>query len=177
MSKMSRRIVVDASVARSAGDGIHPTSRMSREFLLDMMTICHRVVTSSEISAEWRKHASGFTVRWLAAMRGKGKVVTVNPDPESSVRQRILACSGFETKQMAAMEKDLLLLDAALSADRIVASSDQKVRDLFAAASAQVAQVATVTWVNPTAPEDDCLNWLKAGARSDDDKRLGRPQN
>jgi hypothetical protein len=63
MSKMSRQIVVDASIARSAGDGIHPASQMSRQFLLDMMTICHRVVTSPDITLEWQKHTSRFNDR------------------------------------------------------------------------------------------------------------------
>lgn len=173
MSKMPRQIVVDASIARSAGDGVHPTSRMSREFLLGMMTICHRVVTSPDIAAEWRNHASRFTIGWLAAMQSKGKVVKVSPDSELGIRARILSCSDFQPGQVNAMEKDLLLLEAALSADRIVASSDQKVRELFAAASAQVREIANVTWVNPCDPEDRCSEWLKAGARGDEDRRLG----
>lgn len=174
MSKMSRQIVVDASVARSAGDGVHPTSRMSREFLLDMMTICHRVVVSPDITAEWRNHASRFTVGWLAAMRSKGKVVKVIPDLEFDIRARILSCTDFQPGQIDAMEKDILLLEAAITTDRVVASSDRKVRELFATASAQVKEIANVTWVNPSDPEDRCDEWLKAGARGDHDRSLGR---
>jgi hypothetical protein len=39
VSKMSRRIVVDASVARSAGGTSHPDSTLCREFLLAMLKI------------------------------------------------------------------------------------------------------------------------------------------
>jgi hypothetical protein len=174
MSKMSRLIVVDASVARSAGDGVHPTSALSREFLLDMLTICHRLVTTPDVSEEWRKHASRFTIRWLAAMRSKRKVVTIVPNPAGKVREHILACSGFEPNQLAAMEKDVLLLEAAMSADRIVASGDRRVRSLFAAASVQVSEIASVIWVNPADEQDGCAVWLKAGARNDPAKHLGK---
>jgi hypothetical protein len=73
MSKMSRRIVVDASVAGAAGERSHPSSQMCRQFLLDMLTICHKAVMSPELMTEWGNHASNYSVRWLAAMRSKRK--------------------------------------------------------------------------------------------------------
>jgi hypothetical protein len=59
------------------------------------------------------------------------------------------------------MEKDLLLLEAAISSDRIVASSDRKVKHLFAIASGQVSSIANIIWVNPTDPK----MIVKAGLR------------
>jgi hypothetical protein len=76
---MSRRIVVDASVARSAGETSHPDSTLCREFLLAMLKICHRVVLTPEIEREWRQHASRFSMRWLATMRSRRKAVDVHP--------------------------------------------------------------------------------------------------
>src|SRR5690606_39247163 len=73
MRKMSRRIVVDASVARSAGSTEHPASVASRQFLQEMLAICHRVVMTDEIEQEWKRHRSGFATSWLATMRSKGK--------------------------------------------------------------------------------------------------------
>jgi hypothetical protein len=89
MSKMTRRIVVDASIAQSAGMGLHPSSQRSREFLLDMLSICHKVVTSQEISAEWKNHASKFSIGWLAAMRSRGKIVLAAPNP-GNIMERII---------------------------------------------------------------------------------------
>jgi len=60
---MSRRIVVDASVARSAGETSHLDSVLCREFLQAMLKICHRVVLTPEIEREWRKHASRCTLQ------------------------------------------------------------------------------------------------------------------
>lgn len=99
MSKMSRRIVVDASVANSAGNGTHPTSRMCREFLLDMMSICHKVVVTQAISIEWKNHASTFSVRWLAAMRAKRKLIT------AYLRLEAVAKFAFRTRRALRLSK------------------------------------------------------------------------
>jgi hypothetical protein len=173
MSKMSRRIVVDASVANSAGNGTHPTSRMCREFLLDMMTICHKTVVSGEILVEWRNHASAFSVTWLAAMRAKRKIVTINPRLEGSLVVRIENASDFTPQQVAAMEKDLLLIAAALETDNLIASCDSKAKGLFAQAAAQVDDIKNIIWVNPNDESDHCSDWLKSGARYVPERSLG----
>ena len=48
MKASSRRIVVDASIARSAGRTEHSVSRSCREFLESFLKICHRVVMTSD---------------------------------------------------------------------------------------------------------------------------------
>jgi hypothetical protein len=176
VSKMSRRIVVDASVARAAGETEHPHSERCREFLLDMLLICHRVVMSDDITREWEKHASGYSVKWLRAMRKRGKVVRVTPEA-TGLMDRIAAAADWSEKDMAAMEKDLLLLLGALATDRLVASGDGKVRDRFAKAAVSVAEIAPVTWVNPSLAEDHCGTWLHAGARHDDACALRVPES
>lgn len=175
MSKMSRRIVVDASVARAAGETEHPTSQRCRQFLLDMLVICHKVVMSDDIAREWKKHASGYSIRWLAAMRSKGKVVKVTP-LEPDLWQRIIAAADWTVNDIAAMEKDLLLLLAALESDKLVASGDGKIRERFARAAIKVDSLAGITWVNPSLAEDHCRAWLNAGARHADELTLRGPQ-
>lgn len=171
MSKMSRRIVVDASVARAAGETEHPTSQRCRQFLMDMLAICHKVVMSDEIAVEWKKHASGYSIRWLAAMRSRGKVVKVTP-AMSDLFDRVVASAEWSANDMAAMEKDLLLLFAALATDKLVASGDDRVRGHFVKAAATVAEIAPITWVNPALAEDHCGGWLHAGARHDESLTL-----
>lgn len=176
MSKMTRRIVVDASIAMSAGTRSHPTSQRSREFLLDMLTICHKVVTSKGISAEWDRHASKFCVGWLAAMRSKGKVVVVIPEL-GDLMERVIGANDWSRKEIAAIEKDLLLILAALQADQLIASGDSTVKNLFAKSALAVDSIAGIIWVNPITEEDHCGNWLKAGARYDQALTLGRVQS
>lgn len=175
MSKMSRRIVVDASVARAAGNSTHPTSRMCREFLLDMMTICHRMVVSREILIEWKNNASSFSVPWLAAMRVKRKVVTVDPEGTDSYVVRIRSMEDFTPQQITAMEKDLLLILAALETDRLIASCDSTAKALFIKASGQVNEIKRIAWVDPSDASDKCPDWLQSGARDMPERRLAEP--
>lgn len=40
----SKRLVIDACVARSAGETDHPISAACRGYLLDILAICHKIV-------------------------------------------------------------------------------------------------------------------------------------
>jgi hypothetical protein len=178
MSKMSRRIVIDASVARAAGETDHPTSQRCRLFLLDVLTICHRVALSQDITREWDKHASRYTIKWLRAMRSRGKVIRVTP-AASDLFERVLAAADWSAKDIAAVEKDMPLPLAALAADYLVASGDNRIRDRFARVAGEVDEVGGITWVNPGTADDHCGPWLHAGARHDDAqtlRHLGRTQ-
>ncbi len=164
---------MDASVAQSAGNSTHPTSRMCREFLLDMLIICHKVVLTQDIAIEWRNHASSFSVTWLAAMRAKRKVVSVHPEDDGTYGARIQTASGFTVQQIAAMEKDLLLILAALETDGLIASCDSRARALFAQAARELEEIRNVIWVNPNKETDSCGDWLKSGARHAPERSLG----
>ena len=53
--KKKRLLVIDASVARAAG-GAEATAQVSREcrdFLSTVLTVCHQIVMTPEISEEW----------------------------------------------------------------------------------------------------------------------------
>ena len=43
-----------------------------------MLDYCHRVVLSTDVSQEWRTHASRFTRLWLSSMAAKKKLVLVS---------------------------------------------------------------------------------------------------
>lgn len=179
MRKMSRRIVVDASVARSAGSTEHPASVASRQFLQEMLAICHRVVMTDEIEQEWKRHRSGFATSWLATMRSKGKVVTVAPVDQEVLLAAVHA-SELEPRQRTDVEKDCLLVTAAWAADNLVASNDDKVRRLLRQLAANSPEVGRVVWVNPTASEETPVEWLRGGARTEQKQTLGyvpRPRN
>ncbi len=170
MSKMSRRIVVDASVAGSAGGTEDLESGGCRRFLLGMLRICHRVVWSAELQAEWRQHASGFSVRWLAAMQSKGKIVNVDAGPQHFFEQSLAT---FSEAERHAVRKDALLVKAAVAADRLVASRDEKARALFWRLAQEAPEIRSLVWVNPCKKDDDALAWLEGGARSEAWRRLG----
>jgi hypothetical protein len=170
---MSRRIVVDASIARSAGTTENPVSIRCREFLQAMLHVCHRVVMTSDLMREWQKHQSAFTVTWLGTMRRRRKVVTVIPD---AGKHTLLALgiqdSDLTKKRRDALAKDCLLVVAAWEADRLIASRDDQVRKLFASLNSHVDGIGSLIWVNPDHSKEDVTTWLHAGARSESHRRL-----
>ena len=139
---ISRRFVIDASVAFAAGQTQHPRSRRSREFLEAVLKICHRAVLTPELRDEWDLHESQFSATWKAEMRSKGKVVDLAGTENVEVRAQ-LAAQGLSQSSRRAAEKDLHLVEAAIDTDSIVASLDDSARGLF-----QIEAAEKITWVN-----------------------------
>jgi hypothetical protein len=71
------------------------------------------------------------------------------------------------------MEKDMLLILAALETDQLIASGDSTARDLFTKAASMMDTIASIVWVNPIKESDNCCDWLKSGARYTVDLTLG----
>ena len=172
MKPGSKRIVVDASIARSAGMTQHPVSRSCREFLESFLKICHRVVMTSEVREEWRKHRSRFSASWLASMTARKKVEVCNPNIDPAMADKLKQARLTEKKEVA-IQKDARLLEAALATDSAVASLDEEVRSLLRGISRQWGRIRPIVWVNPAKPDDQALSWLSAGAPADKPRMLG----
>ncbi len=127
----SRLIVIDASIARSAGpeNATHPTSKSCRDFLLSVLEVCHRAAFSKELKEGWRKHQSSFARQWMTSMFARKKIDSIESEPDDKLRSLIQKI-GKENDRNA-MLKDVHLVEAASSADGIVASLDERVRTLF----------------------------------------------
>jgi len=106
MAVPSRRLVVDASVASAAGHTLRPSSFRSREFLVEVLKISHRIVMTAALAEEWDKHQSLFALRWRANMRSQAKIVDVVDVENADVRSQV-------TMSLALM-KDLHLVEASL---------------------------------------------------------------
>lgn len=173
--KVSKRLVIDASVARSAGkeNATYPTSKHCRDFLNTVLDISHRVVMTPDIRDEWQKHESNFAGEWRRRMLAKRKLdihldIVVDDELWSQIE-------GFteSDKEREAMIKDLRLIEAALATDKIVISLDEKVRNLFEKAADEVDELKEVVWVNPAKPEEKAIFWLKNGAAPEKERKLG----
>lgn len=166
--KFSKRLVIDASVAFSAGKKGSGSrrSRRCRAFLEEVIRICHRVVMTGELSAEWRAHASPFAVDWLVQMKSRGKRIRVGEDVRDYELHASVQASRVADKNRKAMAKDLHLIEAALASDRLIVSCDDRARALFRGAAAHVPELRLVVWVNPEQTEEDAIRWLREGARS-----------
>ena len=140
----SRVLVIDASVTQSAGETDHPVSKACREFLNDVLTICHHAAVTPELHAEWKHHRSRFSLGWRSAMAARRKLDRIVPAPNAELRayidRRIT-----NPDDRAAIEKDLHLVEAALIADKVIVSRDDKARGLFS-----LPMLQTLTWINPT---------------------------
>ena len=71
----SRALVIDACIAQSAGETEDPVSKACRAFLIATRDICHRVVMTNDVVAEWKKHRSKFSWIWWRSMVARRKVV------------------------------------------------------------------------------------------------------
>lgn len=170
----SRRLVIDASVARSAGGltATEPRARDCREFLLSVLNICHQVVMTPGIAAEWKRHQSSFARTWRVQMEARKKVFRPIPVTNATLRRRCEEVFPLEAAREAAL-KDIHLIEAGLAADKAIVSLDDVARALFVNLSRSARQVGAIAWVNPGRPDDQAQDWLAAGAPDEDHRRLG----
>ena len=173
--KASRRLIIDASIARAAGreEAIHPTSKPCCEFLTTVLKVCHRIVITSDILQEWKKHQSRFASTWLSQMYGRKKVddevgVTTDNELRSKIKRQ-----GDSEKDRAAMLKDIHLIEAAQATDQTVISLDETVRKLFNASAKHIGVFKNIIWVNPDKIDEQPFLWLKNGAKPEKKRLLG----
>ncbi len=160
----SRLLVVDASIARAAGDvSTHPTSRRCRDFLLAIREICHQLVMTAPIQHEWDKHQSRFARTWRLSMLAKKKLRVLESDAQRSLEKRLPRVV-IDPFILAIMEKDRCLVEAALLSEKRIASLDDTVREHFQDYRDSLPELKSICWVNPDATDEDLCDWLRAGA-------------
>jgi hypothetical protein len=158
MARKPRALVIDASIAASAGRSDHPESRCCREFLIVMTEANRHVAMTPAVDEEWQRYMGNFARTWLTAMVSPGASALgqspsrQNPPPPGNPVHD--------------------LIEAALAADSLIASKDDEARTAFAQAARTVAALRSVCWVNPVIDDADCLEWLRNGARSTKRHRL-----
>ena len=178
-----KAIVIDTCIAHDAGgeNTFRQPAKSCREFLVSVRKLGFRVVMSEDMLEEWEKHVfvfldkrSGrkrFAHLWFEEMRKKKLIKKVGDVKDYMLRNRIQDTSDDENHQ--AMEKDCHLLEAALATDKIVFSSDKRIRNHFRNAAVSVHEIKPIHWANPALPEDDVIAWLSAGALDDEKRQLG----
>jgi len=172
--KVSKRLVIDASVACAAGgeDATYPRSVYCRDFLEAVLDISHRVVMTPHIRDEWNKHQSKFARIWLRRMVEKNKLCPYHIAVDNDLWCQVEAIAASD-KEREIMVKDLRLVEAAIATDRTVISLDNKVRECFAKVAVQVDELKDIIWVNPAQIAEKPLNWLQNGAEPEIERSLG----
>jgi hypothetical protein len=134
----------------------------------------HRLVLSPELEQEWKKHRSYFAYKWRTSMYARRLITIIESPVDSNLRKRIQATVQNPSSGVwAAMEKDCLLIEAALATGKIVLSFDEKVRGHFERSSKDVAELRSIMWANPSHPEEGVVTWILAGCERTQDRCLG----
>jgi hypothetical protein len=140
----SRLLVVDTSVISSAGETTKGESPACSEALLSILDICHRVAMTPSIRDEWDRHLSRFSRKWWRSMAAHHKASEYVDPAETG-----LDMSEYSEKDREIIEKDMSLLTAALSADKIIVTRDDSFQQALAKTKRGQKIRSSITWINP----------------------------
>jgi hypothetical protein len=181
-ARTSQLLVVDASIVAAAGgeEATDPVPAHARDALMAILTICHRVCLSPELSQEWKRHQSRFARAWLTRMYARGKVVRRESPARSEILADIRSFHLITQSDIAAVEKDIHLINAALAADQAVLSWDNRmaatIRKVCADAKTVTSSaVSHVLWINPITDRDALHAWLSETGPAQPYWQLGAP--
>lgn len=160
----SNRLVIDASVARASGgiEAVHPTARVVRDFLREVLIICHRAVMTPAIRVEWDRHESVFARKWRRSMVARKKLVILDLQESSDLRAAINDGPASENDK-STMIKDLLLVEAAIATDERIVALDDKVQALFSVESKRIPGLRDIIWINPVTNPAGAMALLSGG--------------
>lgn len=163
--KVSKRLVVDASILRAAGgeQATFPLSKTCRDVLLAILEVCHHAVLNRMIGEKWRKHCSRFARTWRVSMEARKKIHRLDETAETGLRS-LLTQAIQNPRQRDAALKDAHLVEAAIDADHIVLSLDDTVRGILSSVTSHIGILRNVMWANPGNPAEGAKEWLEAGA-------------
>lgn len=172
----SRRLVIDVSVANTAGppreDQPDP-SRSCAAFLDAVRQSDHLLVMTQDIEREWDASDADYATRWRSAMVSIGKVHFSRAVADSELRAKIKGSVRGASEQQG-MLKDAHLIEAAVDTDRRVVSCDDTVRRLYRRVAQRVDDLREIVWVNPTKTVDEKpRDWLQDGAPAQPQRMLG----
>ena len=170
----SKRLVIDADVARASGSerATHPRAEHCRDFLNAVLSLSHRMVMTEQINNEWKNHQSRFARRWRVSMDARKKIDRIDPPENAELQAKVTTTTNNEN-EIEALQKDFHLLQAALATDQTVVSLDETIRGLFKRASQQVGEIRTIIWMNPDRTEEEQpIAWLQNGAPPEAHRQL-----
>lgn len=167
-TKSPKQLVIDANIGSAAGQKETGNSKSCRVFLEEVRKVCHRMVMTPAIKAEWDRHQSPFAKRWRTSMQSKKKIVFPEVDPNTELR---ILIDNFASLQNEAerdhLRKDCHLVEAALVTDFRIVSLDAKARKLFSMLHNEFEALGRIVWANPCIDDEQTILWLRQGAKDD----------
>lgn len=171
MKIQSKRIVIDTSIAKSAGGkkSIDFQSTGCRNFLQEVLSICHKAVFNKELKDEWDRHQSRFARKWLSIMKKRGKLIEIKRAKYQKLRDKIEEYAPHQSA-FKAMMKDIFLVEVAIKTDNVIATRDSTVKEYFMNISNQIGELKDIIWLNPC--DENVIEWLKSVAMSEKSLKL-----
>jgi hypothetical protein len=173
--KSRKRLVIDASVVRSASLADDLVAATCWECLEAIYVTCHRAVLTADIEREWNdvalRPASGSTARttyitgWLAAMEARGKLQRQRIPRNRDLRRKINRI-GLDQNDRRELIADIHLIEAAAATDKTILSRDDAARRILSIAVLHLPDLGPIVWCNPVTEHPGVIDWLKAGART-----------
>lgn len=159
------RLVVDASVARAAGnpnaDG--GGGAVVSAFLIHLRKTKMSIVFSRALTAEWDKHQSGFARKWRLSMVASRRLHGSDVAEHTVLRQRIENLDE-DGRCRNAMRKDAHLVELAMHESERIVALDEEARGCFSGLVPMHPPLGGIVWVNPMKPADAAGEWLDQGA-------------
>lgn len=149
--------IIDADIARSAGETNHPLSKNSRNFLKQIQRLKKKIIFNQKLKLEWDKHSSLFTKRWLASMIAR-RLIDYSESPINF--SNIIVKSNISLKEKRIANKDLHLIELALNCDKAIASGDDEAKFIFVKITRNNFLLNNVVWINPKKDGENVINLL-----------------
>lgn len=167
-----KALVVDASVARAAGEPSTVRTSPAPECtaaLGAMRESSCMVAVSDRLKTEWDRHASGYAKKWLGNMIATKRVKRVAGN-WAHLASVLESSSDYPDRTAREVNKDLDVLNAAMQTDRRVLSLDGKQRVLLRKLCDEVPPLKALYWLSPC--ESGVIDWLRCGAPDDTSRTL-----
>ncbi len=137
-------LVVDSSVIQSAGSS--PT--LCRKALEDILAICHHVVLTEKILEEWNRHFTNYSLNWYFDMTSRRKTDLKNETELGELQQK-LSTIPIDEGIRNILQKDILLIEAANSADGVIVTCDDQFKLHFTNHQRALDFNKEIVWINP----------------------------
>jgi predicted nucleic acid-binding protein len=149
------KFIIDADIIRSAGHSEHPISSTSRNLLDEVIKHKSETVYCKTLMAEWRKHRSTYSTKWIAAMISKKKLVLI---PVKTEAKDFLESLEESTDKKVAL-KDAHLVDLAIASNKIIFSNDANAKNAFSKLLDKRSNFKKIYWLSPRKDMNIILNY------------------
>jgi hypothetical protein len=105
-------------------------------------------------------------------MWARKKVVRPGPVENAGLRQTIHSLDLTDSVREAIL-KDIHLVEAAFATGQTVASLDDTARQYLRQITEHVKSLKSLVWVNPIKDDEHTSDWLRQGAKADEERQLG----